>query len=369
LVGGNLAHGDNEEGSDVLGGALMSEVQLNVNARTATGVGDFYTMAMIISGIVGGGAPAFHAHVGWQPNSMVDIRMGGWMWTLNDINRMLPFHRQVSSLVNREMHQRHAEGTVPWTESAISHWHPFMLDRVQNGVSADFNPISMFRVGFALPYTWGAAGQFRNNDRLQDILQDVVARVRVDLDGIGRVGFGYDGNHLENHHGDFFGFFHLSMLNNIGLDFGVRFQTAHVAEGAAFENSELLAVGVGANFDFPAMNMGVRMRGTAGFGIGDFWGDRLDATRLSLDVLPWMDLTDNIAGAIGIGGAMNLAGSELSGVDPYIGWMVNPYVSINIGQPRFNAGFRLFGHNNRGEDRNGAATFGWEIPVGMSMWF
>jgi hypothetical protein len=375
-----LAHGNNEENFDARAGALVSELELTAIATANTNMGEFRAFILAIASPLGG-ATGLHGNVRWRPNDMLSIGMGNAFTSIggsiNDINR-LGLQRWGAGHVNREAEHRPA-GVGDVSGGAIGFNHPFMHNRFVTGLFVDATPIDILRVGFAIPYAW-TPGYGDANPRLQDELQRVIARVRVDLDGIGYVGFGYHGSHLEYHHGDFFGTFRMTMIDNIILDFGVRFATAHTdgtqALGTrgnatvAFDDSQLLSIGLGANIAFPAMNMGLNTRATAGFGIGDWWDDQLNATMIALDIYPWVELTSNIQAALNVGGTMNLAGSNLnSDVDAYIGWMVNPHFTFNIGAPRFNAGFRVFGHNNRGEDRNGARTFGWEVPVGFQFYF
>jgi hypothetical protein len=85
-----------------------------------------------------------------------------------------------------------------------------------------------------------------------------------------------------------------------------------------------------------------------------------------VEFFPWIDVSDNIGLALYSGFGMNIPGEEFASDDALVMWLVHPYMIVNLGNPRFTAGFRMHGNNNRGVDRVGnTRTMGWEIPIGM----
>jgi hypothetical protein len=294
-------------------------------------------------------------NIGWRPNAIFHLGMGNELqgFSINDINRLgLPARFNVPH-VNRQSQDGGRTGAIGPNDA-------FMHNRFAEGFFVDARPVDMFRIGFGLPFGWDTS--WTTTPTLESVLQSTIARARLDIDGVGYAGIGYEGSADDDNYGSFYGVFRMTMIRGMTLELGGRFQTAIDSN----EDSERIVVGAGANFTFPDMdmNMGLGLRATAAFGIGDWWDDRDDATRIALDVKPWVDLADNIALGVNIGGAMNMAGSD-NDADMHIGWLVNPYFSFNFGAPRFSAGARVFGDNGRGGD----AFVGWEIPIGFNISF
>jgi hypothetical protein len=380
----NLLAGDDAEDSDIRAGALHGETRINASASTNTNIGTFGMFAQITGGLgqpripntatwtAGSNMPRLWGNVWYRGlEDMLWLGMGTWLFALDDLGR-LGLTRLGTGLVSRELHHR---------QGSIVPQNPFMTELVMDGFGVDFTPVSNVRVGVGVPWNWNnvtpgtqASTVGANAIAAQDIYRGAVARVRVDLDGIGFVGVGFSGATNWTSRGgprvtgrgdttdigDFYGYFRLTMVDNLVADLGIRF-------GAA-EDGEDLSIGIGAQYSFG--EFGVNFRSTAAFGIGEYWDTSLNATQISAEVLPWFDVSQNVMLAMNLGFGVNLAGSELSEADPLLMWMAHPYVTVNIGNPRLAFGFRISGNNNRGNDRT-ASQHGmqWEIPIGFQFAF
>jgi hypothetical protein len=354
VVGANLAHGNNGD-DDAMAGALVSEVNLYATGRAETPMGIFGARGNVI-GRIGGNrldvenlsiGPSLWGHAWWRPNDIVYIGLG------NDVNFFgrqgrLGFVNSGGAHVTRELHQRRPEVGRP---AVVNPHQPFMTDRFNSGFAVEFTPLGdMLYLSFGIPFGW--VDTLNANRDAEDVYSEFNAQVFVRLDGIGNLGFAYMGSSADNNNGSLFAYFRLTMLPLLDIDFGARFNLV--------DEEEMLYFGVGTNIALTS-DLGLRFRGTVGLGLNH--ADSLNETRMNFEVLPFVRVGDLLFGVIG-GLGMNMAGSD-NGADTLVSWLVNPYMSANVGGNRFNAGFRVFGDNDRGGD----SFMGWEVPVGITFIF
>jgi hypothetical protein len=394
---GNLLAGDNHEDSDIHAGGLYGEVRLWASGNIQSNVGTFSVFAQA-AGLLGAprvairpDTPGSTPHVWngvsngmrmwgnatwWGLDNRLFVGLGSWLFALNDLNR------QAFMMLGTPMSTRDIQHRQP----AITWFDPFMLELVDHGLAVDIVPVPHVRIGFGVANAWnwtelthGGAGPAvgANPRTAEEVYANIVTRLRVDLDGIGRLGLGYSGRNNHSNRvvagqgrsnvrrdvdmGDIYAFFHLNAIDNMGVDFGLRF--------GMVEDAQDLSIGVGVNYTFG--DYGVRFRGTFALPVGEFWDNRNDATRIAAEVFPWIILNPNMMFGTNLGVGMNIAGSD-NDADAQMIFFANPYFTIHAGgggAQRIQFGFRISGHNNRGVDRDGATTMQWEVPIAFQFSF
>jgi len=404
LVQGNNADGPGDDSWDPVGFGPFARGRLRLDGEVDTGMGTFGAM-LRFDGRLTGGAPRLHGvdlNAWWMPMEMLWVGMGNAMGALGGLGRQ-GFYR--------------AGDTVGWLNvnraGAIYHSTAFS-DDFATGLAVDLRLLDdTVRIGVGLPYQFtGMGGDFSmaptgaNVRTVESIFRGLFVRAYMDLDGIGRLGFAFDGQGRRTRglmdqfagflfdeddnvdddrfdygaiDGDIFAFFSSSeLVDGLGLDFSVRFGLGrsgirNPADGnleyTAVANN--LAIGAGVNFDLDDQ-FGVRFRATAAFTMfadneyipvpGDLSDENV--TALSFEILPHFMITPDVMFGLYAGLGFHIGSGDDD--DMNLQWAVNPHVRVNMGAPSFVFGFHAWGNNNGNSfDNDGDGMMGWAIPMAL----
>ena len=410
-IGVNLVQGGNEYGmtgdgdeSDVVGRGTFARGRIRADFTTDAAIGTFGAMARLDGRFHewgdGDRYTRLDAHVWWRPVDMFRLGIGRDIGFLTGGMGLIPFHRGGA-------HVDLVVGDSQRGGSAVHHERPFIGD-LGNGLAFEFLPMGdMLNIAVGLEYDWIHYNQSGTAPEVADIFRGVFARAFVNLDGIGRIGFGYVGGSAvqgvvatwsENDDptnivttlpggavvgsgsgewtvvtvgvteftdpGALYAYFRSNeLVDGLDVHFGLRFGMATSTGGESDNNAEL-ALGLGVNFDVDPDLFGVRFRTTVALGIGDGWRTSNQATRMSFELLPYFFITPDVLFNFYAGIGLDMPHGDVENVDPRVWWAINPYLSINVGAPRFLVGFQVYGNNGSDPARENA-QMNWAIPIGM----
>jgi len=325
-VGVRLAHGSNDDDSDVVGYLRSAGVGLSASATRETNVGTFGGFGELW-GDLSDDSLDVTAVVWWEPISMLRIVAGNDVGWLNGIGRAGDnFNRNGVGVGDR------------WIPDAVGAGVGFM-GGVGTGLAFNLTPMDMVNFGVALPYNF-------DEEEVGDIMQGFRAMLRVNLD-VGRIGFGYVGSADDGDNGTIFASFHSSTLvDGLAMNLGVGF--------ALVEDDQRLNVSAGVGWG-AAEQFGVGFRAAAQIGLGD-----VDTVRMGFEAIPRFNITPDVGFVLPVGVGVDMIGDD----DAVIRFVVDPYVRVNLGNPSFWAGVQIWG-NNAGDDM----TVNWAVPIGMRINF
>ena len=180
------------------------------------------------------------------------------------------------------------------------------------------------------------------------------------MEGLGKFGLTYEGS--AEGEGNIYGYFALSMIDNLGLELGLRYQLEgddKVQEG--------IAVGLTVQYDVNDQ-FGLKLRAQGRFGgdqvqIGAPWSEDFEAkgTYFEADILPYYAINGNFTAFFSAGLAMTVPDEG----DNVVGWHINPYIVVgNQFSGAFYLGFRVASDGE--ENTKGDKVITWGIPVGIS---
>jgi len=484
----------------LVGRGTEASGNIRVDFATDTDFGRFAGMGRIVAGGPGQGggdwrrsALRFDGHVWWRPIDMLRVGLGSDLGFTGGMGETGP-HRAGGAGVNIGLG---GSSPAPGALDGPLGWGRAFIGDAPHGLVFELTPMDMLNVVVSLPYQVQDADAARE---IGDIFRGVYARAFVDLDGIGRIGFGYaGGSQTRRRVGEAGATLRFEWTDSVtglpqvrsftsvdaallwlggaegqasGLDIdsvipipasdGIRgsevtitdpgrihayFRGNHLVPGLDFQfgfgvrlpvtrtyyNPDLaagnpnrsrswsgpteLSFGLGVQYTImPELQIrfnasaailtgGYRLTTPAGAGQGALpgAGDGMGtnqaaswnaaATRLAFGLAPNFQATDNVLltlfGAFGmdIPGEDHLRGTAVNAervnVPNRIWWAVNPYVTVNMGGPRFLAGFQIWGNNGPAHDvravpapANSAlqrdrddARVNWAVPIGMTFGF
>jgi len=341
-IGAVLAQGDDDDDSEITGQLRSPLVRFWTTGSRETNVGTFGGMVLLDRNALNAGEVRAFGEAWWRPIDMLWLGLGNDLGRLDNIARGGDgFHRDLAGV---------GGGWIPNFAPSLGGDEGFIgVDRafyrgMSTGFIADVNVMDMVDFGIGLPYGTTA-------NEVADIMQGINARVRVNLDGIGRIGFAYAGSAADDNNGTIFASFHSGdLVPGLALNFGVGFYL--------LEDAEELAIGFGVGWG-AAEQFGVGFRGSVGIGIGDYAAWDL---RMAFQAVPRFNVTPDVSVLLPVGFALNMHDDA---DDPLIGWRVNPYIRVNLGWPAFAFGFDIWG-SSWGSDNS---ALNWAVPIGMRVQF
>jgi len=362
-----VVQGDDDDDSHLTGVRPGGLARLQASVTRENSIGLFGAMARV-GAAPGAGANA-DGHIWWEPVDMFRLGMGTAMGGFVDTIGRQGFNR----------------GGTPGTvvslasEGAIGYGRPFMGNDGA-GFSARLRPMGdMLHIGVHLPYP---TADRRTYQIFAGTGTSAGMRVGVhaDLD-FGRIGFGYAANlagttfdwwdededefvefGLRDAHSIFAMFRSTTLVDGLGLDFGVRFGFGGEDPFSEDDDDESfsfshLDLGVGVNFAVTD-TIDIRFRGTFGLALGDL--SDIIGPRMGFELEPSILVTPDVRFSLNAGVGIDLPGSEFDDEDPLVYFMVNPYVRVNLSGPAFGVGFHVRGTND-GDN----TTIRWGVPIGM----
>ena len=193
-------------GNNLVGGATWGAAEIAVGFGADTAVGEFGGEVVVSTdGRVGDGAawgwpaPGIGGHVWWRPLDMLRIGVGNGLGFMSGGMGITAPHKCGG---------QHVDGMINDARMGGSHGvNRAALGDFGNGLVFELTPIDGLNVAIGLPYNRGLADGSglvgaasspaeTGNILVANIFRGVFARAWFDLDGVGRIGFGYrDGSY------------------------------------------------------------------------------------------------------------------------------------------------------------------------------
>jgi len=308
----------------------------------------------------------------------------------------------------------------------------FIASGFNQGLGFAIVPIpNTLYVHVGLPYL--AVKETADAPELAQILRQVNARAYYNMDG-GRIGLGYKdglqeklnvvgddpedyiGKRVETTVGSMYLFYQNTMVDNLDLRLGLRYQLPRSvdftvgkatkekypddAKNASTNNASNFEVGL--TGDYSTDTFGVYFGGTfltyiggeenkdlakaiegGLFTLADLGKDKewyLDsrasyrevASRFSVELAPYYQVTDNVKAVLAGSFGMDLAGADRQNgegkksIEAQTFWGVNPYCTIAIGSNMdFQLGVKLYGNNGtlKADGKRERAVMNWAVPM------
>jgi len=188
--------------NNLVGGAIFGETWLEASFDAETGFGEFGGMFEVSvggrTGAWGGATPTMLGRVWWRPMDMLRIGVGNELGFMQGGIGVTGPHRWGGQHVDGRVDQARLGGSVAMGRA--------FLGELGAGLSFEITPMDNLNIAIGLPYNRALGGdQFvaaaaspaeTNPILVGNIFRGVFARAWFDLDGVGRIGFGYrDGSY------------------------------------------------------------------------------------------------------------------------------------------------------------------------------
>jgi len=200
----------------------------------------------------------------------------------------------------------------------------------------EISPVDIVGINIAIPFFSGGA--------IEDIFMSTIAQVDLNM-SFGNIALTYWGSPVNIKNSRIFGFFSLTAIDNLQLDFGL---------GANFLDTDPIKLGFAIKYGRDTWGIKFRTmfaiptRSDQSFG-------------MLFDVLPYFVINENFRAYISAG--INIA--SIDDVTAGAGWHVNPY--IEVGEewgPKFGAGIKVWAESNFT-----SPTVNFEIPIALIVSF
>ena len=246
------------------------------------------------------------------------------------------------------------------------------------GARLTITPIEGLEINVAAPFEARAG-------RATDVYGRIHAQVAYTLADIGKIAVTFAGDHGDSITGTgtaatsngstIFGYFGLSAIENLIVDFGIGFKlpvTEDIATGIDQKLTSPFAVGLAAAYDMGQFAVRARVQGLfAGkltYTAGGVSTDTKLGTVIEFDVLPSFAINDMFKAFLSGGLVINVPDTG----DSVVAWHVNPYITVSQGGGAFYAGFRLDSDGLDHAKLKAAGTekvVNWSVPVGILYYF
>ena len=184
--------------------------------------------------------------------------------------------------------------------------------------------------------------------------------------GVARITFQGKGGLADNEDypqkvsaGDIFASFFVTAVDNLALDFGIKFGLPY-EDASDVDQSPGLGIGVGLRFT--SGDFGVRAR--VGAALGSKEGDVAGPTNIGLTILPSYVLP---AFTFYFNAGFGVSIPDNKDVDASVDWFINPYIRKSVSNFSFYAGFKLGAPAAPSKDDD--AVVRWAIPIGFNSYF
>jgi hypothetical protein len=340
--------GDTVEDSDITASAGLPKVRIEGGGETEDGVFGGWLRMEGDSGITGQGL------AWWKPLDMLKFTIGvnpdghfgkegitGWMFsqTAYDVAVTNNFENIWSSGLYKTdptaIGGSYADG---WNGSSRN---AFFGGWGERALMIEVNPMDILSFNIALPFFRGG--------KLEDVFNGMMAQVGVNLD-FASFALTYTGQGEKK--SKIFGYVGLP-LGIVGLDVGIGIPIDINDDAAKQQIWGGLGVKAGLSDLFQ-----IRLRAYAGFG-----GEEDDPFKLTVDLLPYLTLSDTLRVGFTLGFAM-LAPSE---GDSTIGFNINPYIEVGTEWgPKFLAGIIVQNNGTKIDDK---AVTNFAVAIGIQSSF
>jgi len=231
------------------------------------------------------------------------------------------------------------------------------------GVYLSLYPVDALSINVGIPYERSAA-------KAADMYKYSHAQIQYNIADVGRIAVSYTGASNKVTGGGLddegniiapsidaaaiYANFLLTMIQDIGLNFGFKFTLPASPDGGGDSVSSPMRFGVG--FSYGSGDFGLKAKAQAEFG-----GEEGSPMSIAFDVLPYYNLS-----AVTVylnAGVLAVLPDE---GDTVIGFHINPYLSKSAGSGTFWAGFRL---KSDGKNAAGDSPMYWDVPIGITFGF
>ncbi|MCL2558257.1 MAG: hypothetical protein FWE09_07235 [Treponema sp.] len=400
----DLASGDSDDDSDIkifTGAVGQGILGVSRSLRTAAGIfgGVIEVSATIATPSINLGAAAFT----WRPIDEVWMRFGYGYGRFDDIGRG----------VGITLGDFNVGVNVMSSANVI---HP----GAPGGYALDLTLLDgMVQWGFGIPFQ----GVHASDKRPEAILGRINSRVKLTLDGIGRIGLGYTGggyinttaapawraaagpqpvrweidnvstsptfgtlvekpavaavvagpNPVDWNLGYVRLFAYINAIENLGIDLGARYHlgvSLHSGQDAPKESEMNLFLSLGYTV---SPDFGIRFRTSADLFFGD---DNRKANVIGFDLGPYYHLNSIVSLGLLAGARMTMHHAEgtLKDSDMGLDWNVEPHVRVSAGGPVLRAGLTISGTNLTRVDGNVTGVLNdpkisWSVPMAVVIGF
>jgi hypothetical protein len=235
----------------------------------------------------------------------------------------------------------------------------------QFGVLLSLYPADGLNVNLVLPYGTGRnenpganVGEIYSKFHLNVVYSiPDVGVLRITFQGLGGLADNDDYPQKVSA-GDIFASFFVTAVDNLALDFGVKFGLPY-EDASGVDQSPGLGIGVGLRFT--SGDFGVRAR--VGAALGSEAGDVAGPTNIGLTILPSFVLP---AFTFYFNAGFGVSIPDDKDADASVDWFINPYIRKSVSNFSFYAGFKLGAPAAVGDDD---PVVKWAIPIGFNSYF
>jgi hypothetical protein len=214
-------------------------------------------------------------------------------------------------------------------------------------------------------------------------------KVAYNMEGLGAFMVGYNGGRgtivgvtqpaagklgaVEGNGGAIFAAADLTMVENLGLIFGLKYTLPAKQDNVGTYNAPI-AVGLGATYAVTD-EFGVKLRtgvSLAGKYKPDGGGDSVNLPMtFGLDVLPYYAVSESMTAFLNAGFNFTAAEKKIGLDGSVMNWFLNPYMTISEGGDTFFAGIKLVGNGEVKYVGGGKkkSYVDWSIPIGIAYGF
>jgi len=266
------------------------------------------------------------------------------------------------------------DGSTPYIGGAYMHnRYTFYEGWANRGFGVEITPTDMIAINLAIPFDSGLKdSQITNPDKKPAnqaayVYKAAQAQLDIKMD-FGNIAISYDGGYRNSriigsagaiyvYYGGSFG--------DLGLDVGFSYHLTGDAELGQQEKAFPLGVGLGVKY--VTDSFGVKFRVTAALA-GHEEGDASDFKYINASVLPFFNVSDNMAAFVNVGVGMVMGHDKLVyGEDSAMGWYFNPYLRVGAEWgPSFYFGINAY---SDGVKRGDATVTNWEVPIALVVSF
>jgi len=267
-----------------------------------------------------------------------------------------------------------ADGSTPYIGGAYMHnRYTFYEGWSISGTGVEITPTDMIGINLAIPFSSGLSNDDITNpdkkpaNQAAYVYKAAQAQLDIKMD-FGNIAISYDGGYRNSriigsagaiyvYYGGSFG--------DLGLDVGFSYHLTGDAELGQSEKG--FPIGVGLGVKYVTDSFGVKFRTTVALA-GDKEGPASDFKYINASVLPFFNVSDNMAAFVNVGIGMVMAHDKaLAGEDSVMGWYFNPYLRVGAEWgPSFYFGVNA---HSDGVKKGDAKVTEWEVPIALVVSF
>ena len=262
------------------------------------------------------------------------------------------------------------------------------------GLDLIITPTEDLEINIAIPFITDSGNE------VMYVYRHTTAQVAYNLGDIGNFALTFQSGAGYNEEkgwaestGTVWGYFHLGMIENLGIDFGIGYElpTTSIATmeeedpddpdetiEVPYKTKHYAPIAIGLGVQYDAGDFGVKARTTVSLA-GKDQADGGDADPIPMallfDVLPYYSVSDSLKFLFSFGIGYVAQDNDAGGnkvEKSRVAWHVQPYIEIKSSwwAPNFYAGIRLDTNGKEAYGKDGDATsINWSVPIGIAFAF